>query len=92
MFFFVTFVSLWFNRQLFCVADALRSVVLSDNAVEDYEIKTRRVAAEGSYWGLSASIGLNNEYEDHDEYTEEPYQTSRSPGTPPCSRLFSGRA
>ena len=52
MFFFVAFVSLWFNRQLFCVADALPSMVLSDNAVEDYEIKTRRVVAEGNFWGF----------------------------------------
>jgi hypothetical protein len=53
-------------------------VVLSDNAVEEYEIKTRRVFAEGNYRGLSASIGFNNEYEDDDGYEEEPYQTSDS--------------
>ena len=48
MFFFVTFVSLWLNRQLFCVADALPSVVVSDNAVEAAEIKMRRIVAEGN--------------------------------------------
>jgi hypothetical protein len=48
MFFFVIFVSLWLNRQLFCVLDALPSAMLFDNAVEAAEIKMRRIVAEGN--------------------------------------------
>ena len=41
MFFFVIFVSLWLNRQLFCVVDALPSAMLFDNAMEAAEIKRK---------------------------------------------------
>ena len=39
-------------------------MVLSDNAIEADEIKTRRVVTEGNFGGLSVSVGLNSEYEE----------------------------